>query len=50
MVIFADGLIPLGGDEFIVTYGAADSDVGPPKSRSRCSRNTLRQVLPLILP
>jgi predicted GH43/DUF377 family glycosyl hydrolase len=31
MVIFADGLIPLGGDEFIVTYGAADTDVGAAK-------------------
>ena len=28
MVIFADGLIPLGNDEFIITYGAADTDVG----------------------
>jgi predicted GH43/DUF377 family glycosyl hydrolase len=33
MVIFADGLIPLGGDEFIVTYGAADADVGAAKIR-----------------
>lgn len=27
-VVFADGLRPMGGDEFIVTYGAADTDVG----------------------
>ena len=30
-VIFADGLIPLGNDEFIITYGAADTDVGAAK-------------------
>jgi predicted GH43/DUF377 family glycosyl hydrolase len=31
LVVFADGLIALGDDEFIVTYGAADSDVGAAK-------------------
>jgi predicted GH43/DUF377 family glycosyl hydrolase len=28
LVIFADGLVALGDDEFIITYGAADTDVG----------------------
>jgi hypothetical protein len=31
LVIFADGPIPLGNDEFFVTYGAADNDVGVAK-------------------
>jgi predicted GH43/DUF377 family glycosyl hydrolase len=31
LVVFADGLIALGDDEFIVTYGAADADVGAAK-------------------
>ena len=31
LVIFADGLLPIGGDQFIITYGAADSVVGAAK-------------------
>ena len=27
-VTFVDGLRPMGGDEFVVTYGAADTAVG----------------------
>jgi predicted GH43/DUF377 family glycosyl hydrolase len=28
MVAFATGMKPLGGDEFLVVYGGADTDVG----------------------
>ena len=28
MVVFSTGLKPLGGDEFLVIYGGADTDVG----------------------
>ena len=31
MVVFSTGMKPLGGDEFLVLYGAADSDVGVAK-------------------
>ena len=27
-VVFADGLRPMGGDQFMVIFGAADTDVG----------------------
>lgn len=32
-VVFADGLRPMGGDEFVVTYGAGDKVVGAVRIR-----------------
>jgi predicted GH43/DUF377 family glycosyl hydrolase len=31
MVVFSTGMKPLGNDEFLVFYGAADTDVGVSK-------------------
>ena len=31
MVVFSTGMKPLGNDEFLVLYGAADTDVGAAK-------------------
>ncbi len=40
LVVFAVGLRPLGGDEFLVIYGGADTDVGA--ARISVSYNSTR--------
>lgn len=47
-VTFTTGMKPLGGDEFLILYGAADTDVGATRIKVDVSRrrsNTLLQAL-----
>lgn len=45
MVVFATGIKPLGGDEFLLLYGAADTNVGMVRIRVDSTKNRALNVI-----